>query len=67
MLPWSFSEVVATEKYMPQLQHNMWVINAKAAVLSVITGEQMGGDHHSGRSPLPTPPAYGGEKVLALR
>ena len=38
MLPWSFSEVNAAEKYMPQLQHNMWVINAKAAVLSIITG-----------------------------
>jgi predicted phage-related endonuclease len=38
MLPWSFSEVIAAEKYMPQLQHNMWVINAKAAVLSIITG-----------------------------
>jgi len=38
MLPWSFSEVVAAEKCMPQLQHNMWVINAKAAVLSIITG-----------------------------
>src|SRR5438876_5061814 len=38
MLPWSFSEEVAAEKYMPQLQHNMWVINAKAAVLSIITG-----------------------------
>ena len=38
MLPWSFSEAVAAEKYMPQLQHNMWVINAKAAVLSIITG-----------------------------
>src|SRR5438477_6692654 len=38
MLPWSFSEEGAAEKYMPQLQHNMWVTNAKAAVLSVITG-----------------------------
>jgi YqaJ-like recombinase protein len=38
MLPWSFSEEGAAEKYMPQLQHNMWVINAKAAVLSIITG-----------------------------
>jgi predicted phage-related endonuclease len=38
MLPWSFSEEVAAEKYMPQLQHNIWVINAKAAVLSIITG-----------------------------
>jgi predicted phage-related endonuclease len=24
MLPWSFSEEVAAEKYMAQLQHNMW-------------------------------------------
>src|SRR5437667_5105534 len=38
MLPWSFSEEAAAEKHMPQLQHNMWVINAKAAVLSIITG-----------------------------
>jgi len=38
MLPWSFSEAIAAEKYMPQLQHNMWVMNAKASVLSVITG-----------------------------
>jgi predicted phage-related endonuclease len=38
MLPWSFSEELAAEKYMPQLQHNMWVINARAAVLSIITG-----------------------------
>jgi predicted phage-related endonuclease len=38
MLPWSFSEEAAAEKYMPQLQHNMWVTNAKMSVLSVITG-----------------------------
>src|SRR5947208_9260909 len=38
MLPWSFSEVVAAEKHMAQLQHNMWVTNAKAAALSIITG-----------------------------
>jgi predicted phage-related endonuclease len=38
MLPWSFSEEVAAEKYMPQLQHNMWVAAAGSAVLSVITG-----------------------------
>jgi predicted phage-related endonuclease len=38
MLPWSFSEQAAGEKYMAQLQHNMWVVNSKAAVLSVITG-----------------------------
>jgi len=38
MLPWSFSEEGAAEKYMPQLQHNMWVTHATTAVLSVITG-----------------------------
>jgi predicted phage-related endonuclease len=38
MLPWAFSEEAAAEKYTPQLQHNMWVVAARAAVLSVITG-----------------------------
>ncbi len=38
MLPWSFSEEAAAEKHMPQLQHNMWVVAARAAVLSIITG-----------------------------
>ena len=38
MLPWYFSEEAATAKYMPQLQHNMWVVAARSAVLSVITG-----------------------------
>jgi predicted phage-related endonuclease len=38
MLPWSFSEEAAAEKHMPQLQHNMWVSNAREAELSIITG-----------------------------
>jgi predicted phage-related endonuclease len=38
MLPWSFSEEGAAEKHMAQLQHNMWVTNAKLGVLSIITG-----------------------------
>ena len=38
MLPWSFSEEAAVAKYMSQLQHNMWVVAARTAVLSVITG-----------------------------
>jgi predicted phage-related endonuclease len=38
MLPWSFSEEAAAEKYMAQLQHNMWVTQARLSVLSVITG-----------------------------
>jgi hypothetical protein len=38
MLPWSFSEETAVGKYMPQLQHNMWVTNLRSSVLSIITG-----------------------------
>src|SRR6476619_1674020 len=38
MLPWSFSEEAEVKKYMPQLQHNMCVVAARSAVLSVITG-----------------------------
>jgi predicted phage-related endonuclease len=38
MLPWAFSEEAAAEKHMAQLQHNMWVANARSAALSIITG-----------------------------
>src|SRR5437867_3459971 len=38
MLPWSFSEEAAAEKHMAQLQHNMWVIQSRSSVLSIITG-----------------------------
>lgn len=38
MLPWAFTEEGAAEKHMAQLQHNMWVIAARSAVLSIITG-----------------------------
>jgi putative phage-type endonuclease len=38
MLPWSFSEEDAAEKYMAQVQHNMWVTNLRLSVLSIITG-----------------------------
>ena len=68
MLPWSFSEEGAAEKYMPQLQHNMWVTNAKLSVLSIITG---GGKWVEitipGRSTLPAPALDRGEEILALR
>ncbi|MDF0497969.1 YqaJ viral recombinase family protein [Bradyrhizobium yuanmingense] len=37
-LPWNFSEEAAADKHMAQLQHNMWVVAARAAVLSIITG-----------------------------
>src|SRR5215470_16439911 len=38
MLPWAFSEDAAAEKHMAQLQHNMWVVAARSAVLSVVAG-----------------------------
>src|SRR5437660_3592067 len=38
MLPWSFSEGAAAEKYMAQVQHNMWVTHLRTSVLSIITG-----------------------------
>jgi len=38
MLPWSFSEEAAAEKYMAQLQHNMRVTHLRTSVLSIITG-----------------------------
>jgi hypothetical protein len=38
MLPWSFSEEAAAKKHMVQLQHNMWVTNARNAAMSIITG-----------------------------
>ena len=38
MLPWTFSEEAAAEKHMAQLQHNMWVVDSRSAVLSIITG-----------------------------
>jgi predicted phage-related endonuclease len=38
MLPWTFSEETAARKHMAQVQHNMWVTNAKTVALSIITG-----------------------------
>ena len=42
MLPWAFSEEGAAEKHMAQLQHNMWVVRSRSAVLSIITGGASG-------------------------
>ena len=68
MLPWTFSEEAAAEKHMAQLQHNMWVANARSAVLSIITG---GGKWveitDPCRSAVPAPAADRREEVLALR
>jgi predicted phage-related endonuclease len=38
MLPWSFSGEAAAEKYMAQVQHNMWVTHLRTSALSIITG-----------------------------
>ena len=38
MLPWTSSEEGAAEKHMSQLEHNMWVMASRTAVLSIITG-----------------------------
>jgi hypothetical protein len=68
MLPWSFSEEAAAEKYMAQLQHNMWVTHLRSAVLSIITG---GGKWMEITIPmdpaLPQRSGLGGKKVLAVR
>ena len=52
MLPWSFSEEAALTKYMPQLQHNMWVVASRSAVLSVITGGGKWGEITTHADPL---------------
>jgi hypothetical protein len=39
MLPETFAEKAAAEKHMTQLQHTMWVANARSSMLSIITGE----------------------------
>jgi predicted phage-related endonuclease len=67
MLPWSFSEGTAAEKYMAQLQHNMWVTNARTAALSIITGGGKWVEIAVAADPLYQHPAtYRGEEVLAL-
>ena len=36
--PGHFQKSSAVAKYAPQLQHNMWIVAARGAVLSIITG-----------------------------
>ena len=68
MLPWSFSEEAAAEKHMAQLQHNMWVADARSAVLSIITGGGKWVEIDRPRRPaVPAPADHRGEEVLALR
>jgi predicted phage-related endonuclease len=51
MLPWSFSEEAAAVKYMPQLQHNMWVVAARSAYCPSLPAAANG----SRSPPVPTP------------
>ena len=68
MLPWSFSEEAAAEKHMAQLQHNMWVTNARSAVaLDHHRRGQMDRDDHPRRRALPALSGHGRAPVLALR
>jgi predicted phage-related endonuclease len=66
MLPWSFSEEMAAAKYMPQLQHNMWVVTARNAVLSVITGGGKWVEISTHADPLYQHLIVTAEEVLAL-
>ena len=68
MLPWSFSEEAAAEKYMAQLQHNMWVTHCRTrGAVDHHRWRQMGGDHDSHGPALSDRSGGGGEEVLALR
>jgi hypothetical protein len=66
MLPWSFSEEAAAQKYMPQLQHNMWVTHLRSSVLSHHRRGQMGRDRDSHGPTLSQRPRIGGKEILAL-
>ena len=49
MLPWSFSEEAAAQKYIAQLQHNMWVTNATdGSTLDHHRRRQVGRTYHPG-------------------
>jgi predicted phage-related endonuclease len=68
MLPWSFSEEAAAEKYMAQVQHNMWVTHLRTSVLSIITGGGKWVEITIPMDPLLSErPGLGGKEVLALR
>jgi predicted phage-related endonuclease len=67
MLPWSFSEEAAAEKYMGQVQHNMWVTHLRTSVLSIITGGGKWVEITIPMDPLSHRPGLGGKEVLAVR
>ena len=68
MLPWSFSEEAAAEKYVAQLQHNIWVTPfAVRRAVDHHWRRQMGGDQHPDGLALSQRPGAGRKEVLALR
>ena len=68
MLPWSFSEEAAAEKYMPQLQHNIvGGCGRNSFSLCDHRRRQMGRDRNPCRSALSAPHCHGRTQVLALR
>jgi predicted phage-related endonuclease len=67
MLPWSFSEEAAAEKYMAQLQHNMWVTNLRTSVLSIITGAANGSRSRSLWTQFILPCWWLPKEILAMR
>src|SRR6266403_2068608 len=46
-IPW----MAATQKYMAQLQHNMWVTHLRTSVLSIITGGGKWVENHDSHGP----------------
>ena len=54
-------------KHMAQLQHNMWVTNARSAVLSIITGGGKWVEPHPRRPLYQHLLDHRGTKILALR
>jgi len=60
MLPWAFSEELAAEKHMAQLQHNMWVTASRTCgAFDHHRRRQVGRDDDSGRSALSASAAHG--------
>jgi hypothetical protein len=57
----------AAEKYMPQLQHNMWVVHRWRRAVGDHRRREMGRDHHPCPSTLSAPHHHSREEILALR
>jgi predicted phage-related endonuclease len=68
MLPWSFSEEAAAEKYMAQLQHNMWGhAPAVSCVVHHHRWRQVGRDHDPHGPSLSQRSGLSRKEVLEVR